>query len=389
MGSCRPARARRTAVATASTASFWPTTRFSSSCLHLEQLFLFAFEHPVDRHAGPARHDLGDVVGGHRLVDEQLVALGLDLGELALEIGNDAIGEPAGFGVIALALRRDEIVAGGVELLLELVGGAELVLLGPPAGGQRRRFLLDLGEFGFELRQAILGGRVGLLAQRLLLDLELDDAAIELVELFGLRIDLDAQARGRLVDEVDRLVGEETIGNIAVRQGRRGDDRRIGDPHAVVKFVFFLEPAQDRDRILDRRLGHEDRLETAGECRVLLDMLAIFVERRRADAMQLAARQRRLQEIGRIHRPLGLAGADQRVHLVDEQDDGALRRGDLVEDGLQPLLEFAAIFGAGDERPHVEGEQLLVLEQFRHVAVDDAQAPDPRRSRSCRRPARR
>ena len=252
-------------------------------------------------------------------------------------------------------------VAGGVELLLELVGGAELVLLGPPAGGQRRRFLLDLGELRLRARQAILGGRVGLLAQRLLLDLELDDAAIELVELFGLRIDLDAQPRGRLVDEVDRLVGQETIGNIAVRQGRRGDDRRIGDPHAMVKLVFLLQPAQDRDRILDRRLGHEDRLETAGECRVLLDMLAIFVERRRADAMQLAARQRRLQQIGGIHRALGLAGADQRVHLVDEQDDGALRRGDLVENGLQPLLEFAAIFGAGDERAHVEGEQLLVL----------------------------
>ena len=132
----------------------------------------------------------------------------------------------------------------------------------------------------------------------------------------------------------------------------------------MVQLVFFLEPAQDRDRILDRRLGDEDRLETARERRVLLDMLAIFVERRRADAMQFAARQRRLQEIGRIHRAVGLAGADERVHLVDEQDDAAFRRGDLVEDGLQPLLEFAAIFGAGDERAHVEGEQLLVAAGF-------------------------
>ncbi len=30
-GSCRPARARRTAVATACTASSWPTTRFASA----------------------------------------------------------------------------------------------------------------------------------------------------------------------------------------------------------------------------------------------------------------------------------------------------------------------------------------------------------------------
>ena len=47
--------------------------------------------------------------------------------------------------------------------------------------------------------------------------------------------------------------------------------------------------------------------------------------------------------------------------------------GHLVEHGLQPLLEFAAIFRAGDQRAHVEREQLLVLQAFRHVAVDDAQ----------------
>ena len=40
---------------------------------------------------------------------------------------------------------------------------------------------------------------------------------------------------------------------------------------------------------------------------------------------------------------------------------------------LQPLLEFAAIFRAGDQRAEVERQQLLVVQAFRHVAVDDAQ----------------
>ena len=43
-----------------------------------------------------------------------------------------------------------------------------------------------------------------------------------------------------------------------------------------------------------------------------------------------------------------------------------------MQHGLEPLLEFAAIFGAGDQRAHVEREQLLVVQAFRHVAVDDA-----------------
>ena len=44
--------------------------------LHAQQLLLLALEHPVDRHAGPARDDLRDVVGGHRLFDHGAFAFG-------------------------------------------------------------------------------------------------------------------------------------------------------------------------------------------------------------------------------------------------------------------------------------------------------------------------
>ena len=47
--------------------------------------------------------------------------------------------------------------------------------------------------------------------------------------------------------------------------------------------------------------------------------------------------------------------------------------GHFLEHRLEPLLELAAIFRAGDQRAHVEREQLLVREAFRHVAIDDAQ----------------
>src|SRR6185437_5369061 len=96
--------------------------------------------------------------------------------------------------------------------------------------------------------------------------------------------------------------------------------------------------------------------------RILLDVLAVLVERRRADAMQLAARQSRLQHVGGVHRAFRLAGADERVELVDEDDDLARRRGDLGEDRLQALLELAAELGAGDEGTEVEGEEALLLQ---------------------------
>ena len=116
----------------------------------------------------------------------------------------------------------------------------------------------------------------------------------------------------------------------------------------------------------------EHRLEPALEGGVLLDVLPVFVERRRADGVQLAAREHRLQHVGGVHRPFGRAGADHRVELVDEQDDLALRVGDFLQDRLQPLFELAAVLRAGDERAHVERDDALVLQALRHVAAHDA-----------------
>ena len=89
--------------------------------------------------------------------------------------------------------------------------------------------------------------------------------------------------------------------------------------------VFVLEPAQDRDGVLDARLVDEDRLEAAAKRGVLLDVLFVFVERGGADAMQFAAGQRRLEQVRGVHGAVGLAGADDGVHLVDEQNVGAGR----------------------------------------------------------------
>ena len=80
----------------------------------------------------------------------------------------------------------------------------------------------------------------------------------------------------------------------------------------------------------------------------------------------------RLEHVAGVHRALGRAGADDGVHLVDEGDDLALGVGDLLEHGLEPLLELAAVLGAGDHRAEVERDEPLVLQALGHVALDDA-----------------
>ena len=62
------------------------------------------------------------------------------------------------------------------------------------------------------------------------------------------------------------------------------------------------------------------RLEAPLQRGVALDVLAVLVQGGRADALELAAGERRLEDVGGVDRALGGAGADQRVQLVDEQD---------------------------------------------------------------------
>ena len=232
--------------------------------------------------------------------------------------------------------------------------------------------LLQIGQLLLQAREAAARGVVRLLAQRLALDLQLHDAAFDLVELHRQRVDLGAQLRGRLVDEIDGLVRQETVADVAVGEHRGGDQGGVLELHAVVDLVPLAQAAQDADGVLDRGLGDEHRLEAPLERRVLLDVLAVLVQGRRPDGVQLAPGEQRLEHVRGVYRALGRARADHRVQLVDEEHDAAVGVGDLLEHCLQPLLELAAVLGAGDEGSHVEGDQTLVLESLGDVSAHDA-----------------
>ena len=139
----------------------------------------------------------------------------------------------------------------------------------------------------------------------------------------------------------------------------------------MVVLVALLQAAEDRDGILLRRLIDHDLLETALEGLVLLEVLLELVERRGSDRPQLAAGECRLEDVCGIHRTRRLAGADQRVDLVDEEQDLALALHDLLHDGLQTLLELALVLRTGNQRTHVERVDHLRLQVLRDVAVDN------------------
>ena len=279
--------------------------------LHLEQPLGLLLGDARHRDAGPHGDDLGDLL----LVDRRLVA-----GDLRLP----------------LAAER-------VDLLL----GAALQLAEP------RRLVVLLG-----------------VDRGVLVPPETLQLLLRLAQRRGRRGVAQADPAGGLVDQVDRLVRQVAVGDVADREVGGGPDRVVGDGDLVVLLVALADPEEDLDRLLERRLLDHDRLEAALQRGVALDVLAVLVERRRPDALQLAARQGRLEDVGGVDRALGGAGPDERVELVDEEDRvvGAAK---LLDDLLEALLELAAVLGAGHQRADVEGQDALVEQRLGHVVVDD------------------
>ncbi len=337
--------------------------------LHVDELLDLALEQPVDRDPRPLRDHPGDVVLVDLLLHHPRGRLGhlAALGQLGLERGELAVADLGDALEVALPLGALGLHPQLVDQPRDLLDPVEDVLLPGPAGCELVASRLRLGEVALDRLPPLRG----LLGEGRELDLELAHPPLGLVELDRRAVDLHPQSRRRLVDQVDRLVGEEAVGDVAIGEDRRGDERRVADPHAVVRLVALLQTAQDPDRVGHRRLAHEHGLEPPLERGVLLDVGAVLVERRRADGTQLAAREHRLQEVARRDGALGGASADDRVQLVDEEDDLALGGGDLLEHRLEPLLELAAVLRARDERTDVERPDALALEPRRHVAGHD------------------
>ena len=338
----------------------------------MDELVAFGLEQPRDRNAGPAGHDIRHIVGAHFLLEQARRFLAVfGFVETLFQLRQLRILE---FG------RRLQIAAAGriingearlLDLALEIAHNVDDALLVFPLALELGLRHLKVAEFVLQLLQTLAGRVVGFLAQGLALDFELHDLTVGFVQFRGQRVDFGTDHGGGFVDQVDGLVGKLTVGDIPVGQHHRLHNRGVADAHAVVHLKPLLQAAQDGNGVLHGRLFHQHGLETPFQRRVLFDVLAVLVKGRRADAVQLAASQKRLQQVARVHRAVGLARAHDGVQLVDEQDNlpfGFLHFG---QHGLEPFLKFAAVLGARDERAHVQRKNGLVLEPFRDVALDD------------------
>ena len=338
-----------------------------------QEFFAFTLDQTSHGDAAPLGHDARDLVGGDLLLEQLgLGGRGLEFFQLGFELRDAAVAEFGEFVEVVVALGFFELDARGVELAAHLAHAFDRGFFGLPFGAETGGLFTHVGEFARERFETEFGGVVLFQFQRGLLDLELEHAALKRVERLWSAVHLGADHGAGLVDEVDGLVGQKAVGDVALGERDGGDEGVVLDANAVVKLEALFEPAQDGDGVLGGGRLDQHGLEAALEGGVLLDVFAILVERGRADAVQLAAGEHGLEKIAGVHRALGFARADDGVEFVDEEQDAALGGLHFGQYGLEALLEFAAVFRAGDERTHVERVNDFVLQALGHVAANDA-----------------
>ena len=189
---------------------------------HLEQFLNLAFEHLRNRDAGPFRDDFGDVFGvdlflEHLLIFLQLGELSVRLFQILLQLGQSAVAQLGGAVQITFALRLLLFDLGRFELFLERANALDRFLFVLPVGFETARGFVQIFDLAFQLRQPLFGRFVFLAFERLALDFELENFTLHLVDFDRHAVDLDAQPRGRFVDQIDRFVGQEAVADIAVR----------------------------------------------------------------------------------------------------------------------------------------------------------------------------
>ena len=182
---------------------------------------------------------------------------------------------------------------------------------------------------------------------------------------------LEVHVGACLVDKVDGLVGQEAVGYIPLAHQHRLTAHLVGYLDAVVVLVVVRYAAQNFDAVLYRRLVDRDGLEAALKRGILLDMLAVLGKGRRADDLNFAAGERGFEDICGVHAALGVARADDIVHLVYDEDNIALLAY-LLDQTLHAALKLAAELRTRDKRGEVEQEHLLILKLIGDVAHRDA-----------------
>ena len=197
------------------------------------------------------------------------------------------------------------------------------------------------------------------------------DALLQFLDFLGRVYFSDVNTRTSLIHGINSLVREEAVTDVAFGQCDTCLQCLVGVIHTVMLFIHLLDVVKDFECLLGRGRLNQHFLKAAFESAILLNALAILVKRGGSDALELAACQCRLEQVGCIHRAAGIAGAHNVVDLIDEHDD-VLVSAHLVNDRFEAFLELSTVLGTGHDSSHVERDDALVEQGACHFSFHNA-----------------
>jgi len=165
-------------------------------------------------------------------------------------------------------------------------------------------------------------------------------------------------ARTGLIENVDGLVRQKTIADIAVGETYTCFDSIGSIPDAVVALVALPDAVEYVSGLLYRRLLDKHCLEPPLERSVFLEVFTVLVQGGGSDALEFSPRERWLEHVGGIDGAFGTAGTYDGMEFIDEQDDIA-RGCYLFHDTLEALFKFTAVLCASHDGGHVQNQQAL------------------------------
>ena len=178
--------------------------------------------------------------------------------------------------------------------------------------------------------------------------------------------------RASLVNQVDGLVGQVTVGDVAGTAGDSEFQRIIVIGHPMERLITLLEHLHNPQRLVNARFLDGHLLEAAHQATVAHDVAVVFLIGGRSDKPHSPALQIRFQQVAGIHRALTrLSSSHDIVDFVDVED-GSLLGGDTVHHRLEAFLKVTTILSAGNQGAQVQLVDLDTAQCFRHIAVLDA-----------------
>ena len=178
------------------------------------------------------------------------------------EFGQFAVLQLGHFVEVTFACQLFNLLTQLVNFFANVLAALRLCFFGLPNFFQIGGFFFQAHNFFFDQAQAFLRCFIGFFFHRLTFNLQLNQTAVQLIDDFRFGVDFNFDFGSCFINQVNGLVWQKSIGDVAMAKLCRCHDGRIGNVNAVVNFVLFLQATQNGNGGLHTGLAHQDLLKT-------------------------------------------------------------------------------------------------------------------------------